>query len=104
MTAPPCRISGRVQSSGLTTISAFTPVSLAATNFRPSTLAKGSWWSFRNWVLSMINLLVALGSAGGVEPAQAEILQNGEIGHDQRDHCDARNARRRPRRRQEQDH
>jgi hypothetical protein len=41
-------MSGRVQSSGLTTISAFTPVSLAATNFSPNTLAKGNWWSFRS--------------------------------------------------------
>ena len=48
ITAPPCSMSGRVQSSGLTTISAFTPVSLAATNFSPRTLAKGSWWSFRS--------------------------------------------------------
>ena len=33
ITAPPCSMSGRVQSSGLTTISALTAVSLAATNF-----------------------------------------------------------------------
>jgi hypothetical protein len=36
-------MSGRVQSSGLTTISAVTPVSLAAVNFSPRTLAKGNW-------------------------------------------------------------
>ena len=48
ITAPPCRMSGRVQSSGLTTISAVTPVSLAATNFSPSNLANGSGLSFRS--------------------------------------------------------
>src|SRR5262245_30144472 len=99
MTAPPCRMSGRVQSSGRTTISAFTPCSLAATNLMPRTLAKGSWRSFRNWVLSIVYSL-----SGGLEPAQAEILQNGQVGHDQRDHDDARNAQRRPRGRQHQRH
>ena len=48
MTAPPCRMSGRVHSSGRTTISATTRVSLAAVNFSPSTSAKGNLTSFRS--------------------------------------------------------